>query len=102
MISRNPRRGRRLVPSFHSLEPRRLLSFSVNSDGQDGSDFVGPDASQGNDGIVDLHLSLTGLSTTSAIETINVTSYGIPGVETGPGVTPPFQWRRRLIPTAMP
>ena len=92
MITRSPRRRRRLAPRFTPLEPRRLLSFLVSSDGQDGSDFVGPDASQGNDGIVDLHLSLTGLSATSAIATINVTSYGVPGVETDPGVTPPFQW----------
>jgi len=46
------------------LESRRLLTAVVTCLGQDGHDLVGPDASQGPDGIQDLHLQLSGLSGT--------------------------------------
>lgn len=62
MISVNPRRRRRLVPSVVPLESRRLLTFSVTSALQDGSDYVGIDASQGSDGIQDLDISITNLT----------------------------------------
>ena len=44
------------------LEDRRLLTATVICLGQDGQDLVGPDASQGPDGIQDLHLQLSNLS----------------------------------------
>jgi hypothetical protein len=63
MLSPDPRRRRCLVPMLAALEPRRLLSFYVTSDGQSPQvDYTGPDASQGPDGIVDLHLSVWNLS----------------------------------------
>ncbi len=78
MIFRDPRYRRRLTPSVNLLESRRLLSFVVASDGQHGSDFVGPDTSQGSDGIMDVHLALTGLSHTD----VNyITVQGPPGFE---------------------
>ena len=45
------------------LEARSLLAV-VTSLGQDGHDVVGPDASQGPDGIQDLNLQLSGLAAT--------------------------------------
>lgn len=63
MISPDPRR-RRLVPCLAGLESRRLLSFTVTSAVQNGTDFVGPNASQGSDGIQDLVISLSNLTTT--------------------------------------
>jgi hypothetical protein len=98
MISASPRRRRRIGPSIVQLESRRLLSFSVTSDRQDGHDFVGPDASQGDDGIVDLHLVLSGLSTTVLVNYISVSSFGIQNVQSENGVTPPFQWATGLNP----
>jgi Fibronectin type III domain len=64
MIFNDPRRRRRLTPSVDLLESRRLLSFVVTSYGQDAPqyDLAGPDASQGNSGIVNIHLALSGLS----------------------------------------
>jgi hypothetical protein len=56
------RRRLRLKPEVRCLESRRLLSAVVTCLGQDGHDIVGPDASQGPDGIQDLHLQLTNLS----------------------------------------
>ena len=64
MMSHPRRRRRRLIPEVRSLESRRLLTAVVTSLGQDGHDIVGPDASQGPDGIQDLHLQLTNLSGT--------------------------------------
>lgn len=43
------------------LESRSLLAAVVTCIGQDGTDLVGPDASQGSDGIQDLHLQLSNL-----------------------------------------
>ena len=63
MICLGPAGAACLVPLFSHLESLRMLSFTATSGGQDGSDFVGPHASQGNDGIVVLHLDLSGLST---------------------------------------
>ncbi len=62
MKSTPRRRRRRLIPEVRALESRRLLSAVVTCPGQDGHDIVGPDASQGSDGIQDLHLQLTDLS----------------------------------------
>ena len=68
---------RRLVPSLVGLESRCLLSFLVTSNGQDGHDFVGPNASQGDDGIQDLDLSLSNMSYASInVDYINVTAPG--------------------------
>jgi hypothetical protein len=92
MISSNPQRRRRCVPRVHTLESRRLLSFAVASEGQDGQDIVGPDASQGGDGIVDLDLAMAGLSLTTEIASVSVASYGVVNVENEPGVTPTLQW----------
>ena len=67
MISRNPCRRRRRVPVLDRLECRRLLTVSVVSDGQSGdADLTGPNASQGSDGIVDIHFSIMGLTTNIA------------------------------------
>ena len=57
-----PGRRRRVVPQFTFLETRRLLSADVTCIGQDGQDLVGPDASQGPDGIQDLHLQISNLA----------------------------------------
>ncbi len=62
MISRDPRRRRCLVPLVTHLESRRLLAVTVVSDGQNGTDIVGPDASQGSDGTQDLRLTISGLT----------------------------------------
>ena len=56
------RRRRRMVPRLIELEARQLLTATVISLGQDGQDLVGPNASQGPDGIQDLHLQLSNLS----------------------------------------
>lgn len=79
------RRRRRLIPEVRSLESRRLLSAVVTCLGQDGHDIVGPDASQGPDGIQDLHVRLTNL----------------PGAVTQIAIRAPggFQWRTMPDPT---
>jgi hypothetical protein len=59
----SPGRKRRYYPAITFLERRSLLA-SVTCLGQDGVDLVGPDASQGPDGLQDLHLRLTGLTDT--------------------------------------
>ncbi len=59
-----PGRKRRFHPVITCLESRRLLTAAVICLGQDGRDLVGPDASQGPDGIQDLHLRFSGLSST--------------------------------------
>ena len=46
-------------------KPARLLAAVATCLGQDGVDLVGPDASQGPDGIQDLDLQLSGLSGTA-------------------------------------
>ena len=69
-----PRRRRRFTPRLIPLEPRSLLAAAVTSLGQDGQDLVGPDASQGSDGIQDLHLQFTGLA--AAVEQIVVQAPG--------------------------
>ena len=51
-----------MVPRLIELEARQLLTATVISLGQDGQDLVGPNASQGPDGIQDLHLRLSNLS----------------------------------------
>ena len=51
MTRSTPRRRRRFVPDVSSIEQRLLLSVAVTCIGQDGHDLVGPDASQGPDGI---------------------------------------------------
>ena len=63
---RTPRRQRRRSLGFVELESRCLLTATVTCLGQDGQDLVGPDASQGPDGIQDLHLQLANLSGTVA------------------------------------
>ena len=68
-----PGRKRRFHPTIVSLELRSLLA-SVTCLGQDGVDLVGPDASQGPDGIQDLHLRFTGL--TAAIGQIVIQAPG--------------------------
>jgi hypothetical protein len=88
MISPSSRR-RRLVPMLLSLEPRRLLSMVVTSNGQDGHGFVGPNASPGGVGIQNLDLSLSNLSyATSQIEYITVTAPG------------GFEWQTAPTPAA--
>ena len=62
MKSRQGRRRVWLTPEFGPLELRRLLTAVVTSLGQDGQDLVGSTASQGPDGIQDLHLRLSNLS----------------------------------------
>src|SRR5580658_5081923 len=57
-----PRRPRRFRPEIIALENRNLLTAVVTCLGQDGTDLVGPDASQGPDGIQDLHLRLTNIT----------------------------------------
>ena len=93
MINADPRRRRRLVPIVTALESRRLLSFSVTSLGQDGIDLVGPDASQGPDGIQDLDLQLSGLlpSSTNRIDRMLITPQG--GVSQGS-----FAWQTQPMP----
>jgi hypothetical protein len=68
------RRRRRLVPAGSQLESRRLLAVLVTDLGQDGHDLVGADASQGPDGIQDLHLHLSGLP--AAVAGIDITAPG--------------------------
>ena len=55
---------------------RQLLSISVRSLRQPGLDLVGPDASQGPDGIQDLDLQLSGISTQYPLDHILVTPPG--------------------------
>ncbi|HEX3449701.1 MAG TPA: hypothetical protein VHS97_15710, partial [Isosphaeraceae bacterium] len=57
-----PRRPRRFRPEIITLEHRSLLTAVVTSLGQDGHDLVGPDASQGSDGIQDIHIQISGLA----------------------------------------
>ena len=64
MTRRTPGRRRRFHPAITSLESRRLLAIVVTCLGQDGQDLVGPDASQGPDGIEDLDLQFSGLAGT--------------------------------------
>ena len=55
-------RSRAFRPALRSLETRRLLSLvTVTSDGQDGTNLVGIDASPGPGAFVNLHLALSGL-----------------------------------------
>ena len=68
-----PGLSRRFRPAFVCLESRTLLA-SVAVLGQDGVDLVGPDASQGPDGIQDLDLRLSGL--TGTVEQIAVQAPG--------------------------
>ena len=68
-----PGKKRRFRPALACLECRTLLASAVVL-GQDGVDLVGPDASQGSDGIQDLHLSLSGL--TGTVEQIAVQAPG--------------------------
>ncbi len=68
-----PGKRRRFRPALACLECRTLLA-SVVVLGQDGVDLVGPDASQGPDGIQDLHLSLSGL--TGTVESVAVQAPG--------------------------
>ncbi|MGO9596466.1 MAG: hypothetical protein ACLP7Q_00415 [Isosphaeraceae bacterium] len=93
MINIDPRKRRRLVPIVTGLESRRLLSFSVTSLGQDGLDLVGPDASQGPDGIQDLDLQLSGLlpSSSNTIDRMLITPQG--GVSQGS-----FAWQTQPTP----
>jgi hypothetical protein len=76
-----PGTRRRFRPSITFLEPRRLLA-NVTSLGQAGVDLVGPDASQGPDGIQDLHLRMTALA--GAVEQITVQAPGGFAWATGP------------------
>jgi hypothetical protein len=62
MQRRAPSRRRHYFPKLSLLEPRRLLTAAVTFIGQDGQDLVGPDASQGSDGIQDLHIHFSGLA----------------------------------------
>ena len=64
----------RFVPEVTPIELRLLLAVAVTCIGQDGHDLVGPDASQGSDGIQDLHLQLSGLA--AAVSQIVVTAPG--------------------------
>jgi hypothetical protein len=73
MARSTPGVRRRFRPAIACLESRRLLA-SVTVLGQDGTDLVGPDASQGGDGIQDLHLGLSGL--TGTVEQIAVQAPG--------------------------
>jgi hypothetical protein len=86
MLPLDPRQRRRLIPSVHRLEPRTLLT-TVTCPGQDSParDFVGLDASQGSDGIQDLHLLLSGLQ--DFVDHIVVQSAG------------GFRWETRPNPT---
>ena len=68
-----PGPSRRFRPAILTLESRRLLA-SVTVLGQDGVDLVGPDASQGSDGIQDLDLRLSGLA--GAVQQILVQAPG--------------------------
>src|SRR5579871_3500160 len=70
----DPRRRRRLDLGLPLLEARCLLSAVVTCLGQDGQDLVGPDASQGPDGIQDLHLHLSGLA--AAVAGISIQAPG--------------------------
>jgi hypothetical protein len=56
-----PGRKRRFFPDITHLESRSLLAVVVTFAGQNGQDLVGPDASQGSDGIQDLDLHLSNL-----------------------------------------
>jgi hypothetical protein len=56
------------------LESRRPMAAVVTCLGQDGQDLVGPDASQGPDGIQDLHLHLSGLA--AAVDRIAIQAPG--------------------------
>ena len=85
MKSTPRRRTRRLIPDVRRLESRRLLAASVTSLGQDGHDIVGPDASQGSDGIQDMHLQLTNLS--GAVAEVDIQAPG------------GFAWRTEPDPT---
>ena len=93
MINTNARKRRRRVPVVTGLESRQLLSFSVTSLGQDGHDLVGPDASQGPDGIQDLDLQLSGLlvSSSNPVDRILITPQG--GVSQGS-----FAWQTQPTP----
>ena len=51
-----------VFPGITSPRSPRLLTAVVTCLGQDGVDLVGPDASQGSDGIQDLDLQLSNLS----------------------------------------
>jgi len=77
----HPRR-RQYLPQINELENRIALSATVTSLGQDGHDLVGPDASQGSDGIQDLHLQLSGLA--GSVSQIKVTAPGGFQWETAP------------------
>src|SRR5262249_47432385 len=70
----DPRRRRRLVLGVIPLEARCPLVAAITSLGQDGQDLVGPDASQGPDGIQDLHLHLSGLA--AAVDRITIQAPG--------------------------
>ena len=63
MSSSDGRRRRMLRPSLFQLESRRLLTVGVAWDGQGGVDLAGPTASVGPDGVQDVDLHLTNLST---------------------------------------
>ena len=84
MPSSTPGLRRQFRPRVVYLECRTLLA-AVAVLGQDGVDLVGPDASQGSDGIQDLHLRLSGLSGT--VEEISVQAPG------------GFQWATSPDPT---
>ena len=64
----------RFLPEALALEGRRLLTATVTCIGQDGHDLVGPDASQGPDGIQDLHMQLANLS--GAVSSISIQAPG--------------------------
>jgi hypothetical protein len=74
MKSLTPGRRRLFVPQVTSLEIRQLLTANVTCIGQDGQDLVGPNASQGPDGIQDLHLQIANL--TAAVAQIVVQTPG--------------------------
>ncbi len=76
MSSSNGRRRRMLLPAVLQLESRRLLTVTVQWIGQDGTDLVGPNTSVGPDGVQDIHLHLTGLTTSGnpTIQSIVITS----------------------------
>ena len=57
-----PRRRAALFPEIIPPRNRNLLTAVVTCLGQDGHDLVGPDASQGPDGIQDLHFQITNLT----------------------------------------
>lgn len=85
MLPNRRSRGRRLRPLLQPLEGRCLLTAQVVCLGQDGHDLVGPDASQGTDGIQDLHLHFTDLGGTVASVAV-----GAPGG---------FSWATEPAPT---